>query len=106
MRLIILLAVTSCFLTSTSVSASDVFASGCVRKIDAIYTTGAPIPIAIVDNRVWLGNHESERNAIGAAKAYGLCVENYGIKVDKIEPLTKKAIVWHKIDGYSVWKND
>ena len=62
--------------------------------------------IAIVDNRVWLGNHESERNAIGAAKAYGLCVENYGIKVDKIEPLTKKAIVWHKIDGYSVWKND
>ena len=104
MRLIILLAVTSCFFTSTSVFASDVSASDCVN--DAIYTTGAPLPIAIVGDRVWLGNHESERDAIGAAKAYGLCVENYGIKVDKMEPLTKKAVVWHKISGYSVWKND
>ena len=61
MRLIILLAVTSCFLTSTSVSASECFD-------DVRYPTGAPLPIAIVDNRVWLGNHESERDAIGAAR--------------------------------------
>ena len=98
MRLIILLAVASCFLTPTSVSAFECFS--------AMYSTGAPAPIAIVDNRALFANYEFRKTAVATAKAYGLCVEDYGVKVDKIEPLTKKAVVWHKISGYSVWKNN
>ena len=105
MRLIILLAVTSCFLTSTSVFASDVSASEC---FSGGYTTGAPLPTAIVDNRVFLKNFAlSDRDeAFATAMAYGLCVEDYGVEVDTIDPVTKKAVVWHKTDGYSVWKNN
>ncbi len=98
MRLITLLAVTSFFLVLTSASATECF--------PAIYSSGAPVVIAIVDNRVLLKSFESEeeKSALSTAKAYGLCIEDYGVKVVRIDPLTKEALEWHKTSGYSVWR--
>lgn len=99
MRLITLLAVTSFFPVLTS--AYDY--PGC---FSAIYSSGGPVVIAIVDNRFFLGNYESEKekNALGTAKAYGLCIEDYGVEVVKTEPGTKKVLEWRKKNGYSLWR--
>lgn len=86
------------FLVSTSVSAIECFDT----KRPGVISRDRPV--ATIDNRFFFGTHRTRKDAVIQAKAYGLCVEDYGVNLSGIELLTKKALEWQKTKGYSVWK--
>lgn len=57
---------------------------------------------AVIEGGNFLGTFDKE-GAARAAKAYNGTVRPYGIHLDRIDPVTKEAISYKKIDGFSVW---
>lgn len=63
-------------------------------------------PHSYVDGRAFFGTYHNRVTAVAAAQRLGACVENFGISVQRVEPLQKWALSWAKVRGFSVWGAD
>ena len=70
----------------------------------AKYPGAEPKAAAYVDGRQFFATYVNRKGAVTHAKASGLCVEDYGLQIQTIDPASKKAKTWYKRTGYSVWE--
>ena len=96
MRKYFLMTVAFFILMCTTTSAMECFS--------AKYPSATPKVVSFIEGRTFYSTFNKKESAVQQAKSFGLCIEDFGVVLNKVNPLTKKAILWKKVMGYSVWK--